>query len=242
MPNIFLSFASTLLRNRRTADRAALRAGLIVCRLCLTVALTACGQLGNAAVPAGSTVAAPEGLSSSLRDGGIAILMPTAPSDNQGDRQTVAQVFTNKLTELRPDLPVIALPKTLSAINAAGLSEPYNRMLGVYRDTGLFDGPTLGSISHAVGARYLVQINIGSFDESSGGGLFGSIVGISLVRKDTGTVRLTAQIWDANEGKIVFEDSNQASEKKRSLVIARTVKMEDVATSAAQEIIKKLPH
>jgi Curli production assembly/transport component CsgG len=139
-----------------------------------------------------------------------------------------------------PDLTVMPLGKTLSAINAAGLAGPYQQMYLAYKNTGLFDGQSLHQIAQAIGARYLVELKLGSFDQQASGGVV-SFLGLSLGHKATADLRLTLQIWDSQDGKVVWERSTEQSDTKRSFIVTRTVKMADVETSAAEELIRQLP-
>jgi hypothetical protein len=215
--------------------------------LCLACVAAACGGLrqpGNqadGAAPAQSDKAAvADGQSLDLRPGGLAILTPTAASGHEEDRQTVALIFVATLAEQRSDLHVIPLATALSAINVAGLADAYARMYLAYKDTGLFDAQSIRRIGQAVGARYLVQLKLASFDQAGSGGVF-SFMGLSLGHQQTATVRLFVQLWDSVDGRIVWERSNEASERKRSLIRARTIKMEDVVKSDVEALIKQLP-
>jgi len=221
--------------------RATVKAGL----LCLVLLLAACSRFqhptsssaesGGAAQP---VVA--DGKRPSLQAGGLAILTPTADPAHEEDRQTVAAVFTKTLTELRPELAPIPLAKTLSSINAAGLADTYGRMYAGYKNTGVFDAELLHKIGPAVGARYFAQLKLAAYDESSSGGMF-SFMGLSLGRQQTADVRLYLEIWDSVDGTIVWEKSEEDSEKKRSLVLTRTVRMDDVVEAVAKDLIKQLP-
>lgn len=177
---------------------------------------------------------------SAFRAGGFALLTPTSSSDHQADRQSVADIFAAALKSQRPDIPVTDLPATLSAINAAGLATAYGRLYASYKETGLFDREPLRQIGQAVRARYLVQLSLASFSQESSGGMF-SMMGVSLGKQQSATVRLLAQVWDSTEGKIVWEQSDEASERKRSLIRSRTIKMEDVVKASAKDLIKALP-
>jgi hypothetical protein len=216
--------------------------------LCLAWVVAGCGGLRHAGDrPAGEALAQSgketktDSQSLALQAGGLAILTPTAASGHEEDRQTVAMIFATALAEQRPDLSAIPMATALSAINAAGLADTYAHMYLAYKDTGLFDAALVHRIGQAIGARYLVQLKLASFDQSGGGGMF-SFMGLSLGHQQTATVRLFAQLWDSVEGRIVWERSNEASERKRSLIRTRTIKMEDVVKSDAEALIKELPH
>jgi hypothetical protein len=217
-----------------------LKAGLICGMFCLSVALQGCSHPRKSDTPPATNLSL-QGGSVSLAVGGLAILTPVATTGSDVDQQAVALIFADALSELRPDLPVAPLSKTLPSIAAAGLVETYSHMYETYKNTGLFDAKVLRTIGQAVGARYLVQLNISSFDEESSGGLLTGLIGVGVVHKTTGKLRVTARIWDSTEGKVVFEGSNEASEKKRSLIVDRSVKVDDVAKSASEAIIKQIP-
>jgi hypothetical protein len=220
------------------------RAGLRAALLCLVVLLAACSRFQHSS-SANSGGAAPAAIADATRPnlqaGGLAILTPTADSAHEADRETVAAAFTKTLTELRPELAPVPLTRTLSAINAAGLADAYGRMYANYKETGLFDAALLRKIGPAVGARYLVQLKLGTYDKSSGsGGLF-SFMGVGLLHQQTGDVRISLEIWDSVDGTMVWEKSDEKSEKKRSLILTRTVNMDDVVDSVAKDLVKQLP-
>jgi hypothetical protein len=219
-----------------------LKAGL----LCLVLLLAACSRFQHptsfSADSGGAAQAViADGKRPSFRAGGLAILTPTADSAHEADRETVAATFTKTLTELRPELAPIPLTRTLSAINAAGLADAYGRMYANYKETGLLDVTLLRKIGPAVGARYLVQLKLGTYDQgSASGGLF-SFMGVSLLRQQTGDVRISLEIWDSVDGTMVWEKSDEKSQKKRSLILTRTVNMDDVVESVAKDLVKQLP-
>jgi ABC-type uncharacterized transport system auxiliary subunit len=222
-------------------EAAALTLGAV--SLALAALLSACGSHPTVSQPATAAGAATDVLAnaSDLRTGGLAMLTPTASSDRQADRQSAAEIFADALHSARPDLPMTALPATLSAINAAGLAEPYGHLYASYKETGLFDGKALRQIGQAVHARYLLQLNLAAYDQENSNGMF-SMMGLSLGKQQSASVRLMAQLWDSSDGKIVWERSDEASEKKRSLLRSRSIDMKDVMKAGAADLIKQLPH
>jgi hypothetical protein len=227
-------------------EAAALTFGAV--SLAAAVLLSACGSHPKVSQPATAAGTATDAVgngsganASELRSGGLAMLTPTASGDRQADRQSAAEIFADTLRSERPDLPMTALPATLSAINAAGLAEPYGHLYASYKETGLFEGKALRQIGQAVHARYLLQLNLASYDQESSGGLF-SMMGFSLGKEQSATVRLMAQVWDSSDGRIVWERSDEASEKKRSLLRSRSIDMKDVMKTGAADLVKQLPH
>ncbi len=51
---------------------------------------------------------------------GIAFTTPSSITGREQDRQSLALTFAEVLREKRPDIHVVSLPETLSAINKAG--------------------------------------------------------------------------------------------------------------------------
>jgi hypothetical protein len=230
--------------SRRTSPSSR-RPGLKAALLCLVVLLAACSRFQHpTSSSAGSGGAAQaaigDGDRPTLQVGRLAILTPTADPAHEEDRQTVASAFTKTLTELRPELAPIPLAKTLSSINAAGLADAYGRMYANYKETGLFDATLLRKIGPAVGVRYFAQLKLAAYDQSASGGMF-SFMGLSLGRQQTADVRLYLEIWDSVDGTIVWEKSDEKSEKKRSLILTRTVNMDDVVDAVAKDLVKQLP-
>jgi ABC-type uncharacterized transport system auxiliary subunit len=217
------------------------RRGVTVLLVALTTVLSGCSPFRQGSDAAAKSDNAPTVETPlALHDGSVALITPTAAPAHEEDRQALADIFTDALVKSRPDLAVIPLGKTLSAINTAGLAGPYERMYLAYKNTGLFDGQSLHEIAQAVGARYLVELKLGSFEQQTSGGMV-SFLGLGLGRRATADLRLTLQIWDGQDGKIVWERSTEQSDTKRSFILTRTVKMADVEKSAADELIKQLP-
>lgn len=134
---------------------------------------------------------------------GLAFLTPTTVTGKEEDKQVFALVFTDTLAELRPDIPLLTLPQTLSAINQAGLAGPYRQMVVNYRDTGIFEKATLSKISEVVGVRYVAQLKLSDFLQYSKGRF--SALGIRLLETKQAHVRVFLQIWDVSKGTIAWE-------------------------------------
>src|SRR5204862_2060341 len=111
------------------------------------------------------------------------------------------------LRRYRPKLKVVSLAETLSAVNKAKLVEPYRRMYEDYRDTALFPADVLRGVGDATGMRYLAQLKLQGFGQGSKGrfGLFGFRVTETVI----GDVRLYLQIWDARDGSIAWEGTQE---------------------------------
>jgi hypothetical protein len=184
------------------------------------------------------TLTATFGQEEQISAGGLAILTPTAAFGQEENRQSVAQIFATSIAKLRPDMPTVPLAETLSRLNATALAAPYKAMYENYAQTGLFDRDVLRAVGDATGVRYLVQLKLQSFNQSSKP-RFGYL-GMSVLQTQTASVRLFAQIWDSREGRIVWEQSAEAARQIES-IRERPVTMESVVESAVEELIKQMP-
>ncbi|MGE0715016.1 MAG: hypothetical protein AB7P02_06210 [Alphaproteobacteria bacterium] len=168
----------------------------------------------------------------------LAVLTPTATFGQEENRQSLAMLFSEAMGEARPDLSVMPLSETLSRINAAGLSEPYDKMYTVYRNTGLLDRDTLRRVGEATGARYLVQLKLQSMNQNNRQRF--SYFGISLLQTQSANARLFLQIWDAEAGRIVWERTAEASRQTES-IRERPVTMQTIVRAAAADLVREFP-
>ena len=145
--------------------------------------------------------------SEDLKTAGIAFITPSSATGQEEDRLALALAFTSVLRTVRPDLRIVPLPETLSAINRTGLAGEYKQMFENYRVTGIFDREIVQKVARVTGARYLAQLKLGSFRQESKG-RFG-LMGIRLLETKTSTIRLFLQIWDSSDGSVAWEGSQE---------------------------------
>src|SRR5438128_2027140 len=126
-----------------------------------------------------------------LESGGIAFITPSTVTGQEQEKQAVALAFADVLKQQRPGLKVSTLAETLSAVNRAGLADPYKRMYDDYRDTGLFSSETLRRVAQATGTRYIAQLKLQGFGQGSKG-RFG-LLGLRIVETLYGDVRVYLQ-------------------------------------------------
>lgn len=210
--------------------------------LCAGLALGGCDRFGgnggfSTSTPEATKVAI-DGAVQSFAGETLAILTPTAGFGQEENRQAIAKQFGGLMTELRPDLKTVELPRALSDINAAGLAESYDRMYTSYRSTGLFDRGQLQNIGAAIGARYLVQLKLQGFDQQNKTRF--SYLGVSILQSQTSRIRLFLQVWDSRDGRIVWEDSNEATKQVES-VRDRQIGLDASMKAVASDLIRRLP-
>jgi hypothetical protein len=173
-----------------------------------------------------------------LESAGIAFITPSTVTGQEQEKQAVALAFADVLKQQRPALKVTTLAETLSAVNRAGLAEPYKRMYDDYRDTGLFSSDTLRRVSQATGTRYVAQLKLQGFGQSSKG-RFG-LLGLRLVETLIGDIRVYLQIWDSRDGSIAWEGM-QELRISRDSTTEEPVTMHILLERSAQDLVAKLP-
>jgi hypothetical protein len=173
-----------------------------------------------------------------LEEGGLAFITPSMPFGKEEDKQVIALIFGEVLTEQRPAIPVRMLPETLGLVNSNGLAKDYRAMYEDYRDTGIFRREYLAEVGQVTGARYVAQINLGDFDQGTTGRF--SVFGLRLLSTKWANARLFFQIWDSSTGKIAWEgvqEMNYAYDTAKE----ETVTFRSVIEASALDLIKALP-
>ena len=173
-----------------------------------------------------------------LEAAGIAFMTPSTVTGQEQEKEAVALTFTDVLRGERPGLKVIPLAETLGAVNKAGLAETYKRMYEDYRDTGLFSAEPLRRVGAATGTRYLAQLKLQNFNESSKN-RFG-FLGIRLIDTQYADLRLFFQIWDTRDGSIAWE-AMQELRITRESTTEEPLMLRRLVERSARELIAKLP-
>lgn len=146
---------------------------------------------------------------SDLETYGLAFITPSTVTGQEEDKQTLAFAFANVMQESRPDIRLVTLPETISAINIADITEDYKRMYVDYRDTGVFKRDLLKKVGDITGSRYLAQLKLSSFSQNSKGRF--SLLGLRLVQTKEANIRIFFQIWDSSDGTIAWEGTEEMS-------------------------------
>ena len=174
----------------------------------------------------------------SLQRHGLAFLTPSSVTGQEEDKQPLALSFFEVIHKLRPDLRLVSLPVALTAINTAGLAGDYRRMLDDYRSTGVFDRDRLRQIGDAIGVKYLAQLKLAGFRQESKSrwGTFG----LRIFETKITTVRLFLQLWDSDDGSIVWEGAVEITSAYDSMS-EETVTFRSVIEECARRLVQRLP-
>ena len=173
-----------------------------------------------------------------LESGGIAFVTPSSVTGQEQEKQAVALGYADVLKRERPALKVVTLAETLSAVNKAGLVQAYRRMYEDYRETALLPVDVLRGVSGATGARYAAQLKLQAYSQNSKG-RFG-ILGLRISETLYGDLRVFLQIWDARDGSIVWE----ATQELRMAMDSTSddpVTLRELIERSAKDLFAKLP-
>ena len=173
-----------------------------------------------------------------LESNGVAFITPSTVTGQEEEKQAVASLFTEVLAKNRPDIPLMTLPQTLSAINRSGIGMNYKDMFEDYRSTGLFRLDSLREIGKATNKRYLAQLKLSGFTQGSDGRL--GVFGMRVIKTQTARLRLVFQIWDSHDGSIAWEALEELEYAEDSLM-ERTVTLRTLMEKAARDLVECLP-
>ena len=173
-----------------------------------------------------------------LEAAGIAFITPSTITGQEQEKEAVALTFADVLKSERPALKVSTLAETLGAVNRAGLADSYRHMYEHYRDTGLFPSDVLQKVGKASGARYLAQVKLQAYNQSSKN-RFG-LLGLRLVETHYADVRLFFQVWDSRDGTIAWE-AMQELRVARESTSEEPFMLRGVLERSARDVIARLP-
>jgi hypothetical protein len=154
-------------------------------------------------------ISAPLLAPSMLEGHGLALLTPTGGIAHSEDRQALALVFAEKFAAMRPEVRLVPLAQTLSAVNRAGLTPSYQKMYETYAATGVMDREVLARLRGVCGARYFGMLQLAEFRRAPEG----SSIQLSVGQRpgDGMRIRVFLQVWDSIDGTIAWEGLNEFS-------------------------------
>ena len=169
---------------------------------------------------------------------GLGFITPSTVTGREQDIQSLAFIFARVLEEDRTEIYVVGLPETLSAINQADLADEYKQMYIDYSDTGIFKQPSLKKVGYVAGVRFLAQLKLSGFEQGSKG-RFG-MLGWRMVQTKQANIRLFLQVWDSENGAIVWEGTEELIYSNDSFS-ERPITFQLVVEEVARNLLSKLP-
>ena len=173
-----------------------------------------------------------------LESYGLGFITASTVTGREQDIQSLAFIFARVLEEDRPKIHVVGLPETLSAINRADLADEYKQMYIDYSDTGIFKKSSLKKVGYVAGVRYLAQLKLSGFEQGSRG-RFG-MLGWRMVQTKQANIRLFLQVWDSENGAIVWEGTEELIYSNDTLS-EQPITFQLVVEEVARNLLSKLP-
>jgi hypothetical protein len=169
---------------------------------------------------------------------GVAFITPSTATGQEEEKQAIALIFAEVMKKDRPKIHCLTLPETINAVNKAGQADDYKRMFVDYRDTGVFNKDVLQKVGTATGTKFVAQIKLMSFSQGSYDRLSG--FGVRLVETKNAHLRLFFQIWDTENGYIVWEAVQELHYAVDSIT-EKTVTEKLIVDKAAKDFVAQLP-
>jgi len=174
-----------------------------------------------------------------LQHGGIAFITPSSITGREEDRQSLALSFVSILLAEHKDIRVVTLPETLSAVNRANLTADYKIMFDEYLNTGIFKRDTLQKIGEITGVRYVAQLKLAGFEQTTAGRL--GVLGLRVLETKRANLRVFLQIWDSQEGTIVWEGLEELN-LATDTFSDNAISFNDIARQSARELLEHIPY
>jgi hypothetical protein len=205
--------------------------------LCVAIAITlgACAEYQVHSTARDSVISLEPG---QLEAHGIAFITPSTVTGQEEDKQTLASIFAEVLETERPGIQIVSLPKTLSAINTAGIADEYRQMYIDYQYTGIFKRELINSVGKVTGVRYLAQLKLSNFEQNSKGRF--SALGLRMFQTNQANIRLFLQIWDSHKGTIAWEGTDEVNYSWETST-EKPVTFRVIVEETAGNLVGKLP-
>lgn len=146
----------------------------------------------------------------SLAEGGLAILPVTAGDGLEGFRRPFGDALNTKLDSAGSmrGISVTRWQDAMRMVNDADLTSDYNDAVVSYGTTSIIDARLLNRLGEATGARYLLYVVLGGFDQDSE--LRVNALTGNLDSFDSEGTAAFAQVWDTDTGDVVWEGAGSS--------------------------------
>jgi hypothetical protein len=171
-----------------------------------------------------------------LNSGGLALLPVVAGEGMEGYRRPSGDSLANAVKNICPEIPFSNAITSLDKINEAGLSDPYADLITTYSKTAIINKQIVKQLSKAIGRRYLLHARLERFHEATTT-TYSFWTGIQTLKK--GEVGIFGQIWDGEDGDVVWEAQGIASSEAGELEYLKG--FEQHLQVACRGLIRKLP-
>lgn len=209
MPNVF---ATERLVNHGSRPLCAMprffrQSLFLVIALLPTIVTVGClGSIYQWETQTRSTATAPSSLLLTER---LAVLPALTVGSQVGSRQALSSAFDRAMLSTTPETTLIPSHDVVSLINTKGLTEDYGKLAAAYAEHGIHTRTLLAPIGLAIGARYVFQPTLSSFEQTIEERF--TMLGYRLLQTRTSSLRLALQLWDTHTGAIVWSSTGETT-------------------------------
>jgi len=166
-----------------------------------------------------------------------AIFVAVAPASIKGNEVPLGHYLYRVLKKVAPNVKMVSPQVVATQMNREGLVPTYAQLLSDYEKTNILDRDLLRKIAAAVGARYVFQPRLAYFSQHMTERW--SFIGVRIMETRSSVMRLTLQLWDANNGELVWGSATEVTMQSEA-VSQDPVYFEDEAVVAFGSMVSDL--
>jgi hypothetical protein len=171
-----------------------------------------------------------------LARGPVAILGPLTPTSLQGFGTPLSHTLATVLSEASPPVRAAFPPDTVNRLNDRGLAPEYAELLSGFLRSGILERERLQRIGSGLGARYVFLPGLAEFSQVLVDKF--ELAGMKLVRNRVVTMRLWLQLWDTEQGHLLWESAGESVVSSQLLTAQQTVPLEQIAQQLWRRMVQ----
>ena len=174
----------------------------------------------------------------SLEEGGVTFLAARVNTGQETYGPSLIQGLVDSMQISLPSQKIIHPNLAVNRVSKAGLSQAYAAMLAEHGDTNILPRTTLRKVGKVVQARYFALPVLVSFREDQSSRL--TAFGVQAARTASATARLQLQIWDAQEGRIVWEGRSDVT-LAREMLREGPIRFDEIIQVTWAKLLQQIP-
>lgn len=156
----------------------------------------------------------------------------------QGLSPTVSHALTTALSEASRPVRTMPIPELVNRLTDQELAEEYANMLSGVARSGILERERLRRIAAALGSRYVLQPGLAEFNQNLVDKF--EFAGLKIVKTRLSTLRLWLQLWDAQNGHLLFESTGEVTVAVPVLRQESTVALDAIARTLWSRMIRTI--
>jgi len=174
----------------------------------------------------------------SLKTSGVAILPISAGEGIEGYRRPFGDAVNISLGTLGGEISCLKWQETIDLLNQHDLASRYQEAIIRYKDTSIIDKNLIIDMGRSLGVRYFLFIELQPFQNDSQ--LKPSLLSDGFYTQETKGVQAIGQLWDSEDGDVVWEGIGGAKAQSGELSYIKTHNPEEYSKMAADGLVRQL--